>query len=254
VHSYDNTEFDRINHLSTNVLVEALRAKFPQDFKFVFISSLAATGPSLPEEAKNEMHPDLPVSAYGKSKKDAEFYLKKHAPSSWIVSIIRPPMVIGPRDTAVLDIFKMVKGGFILLPGIDSRKKRYSFVCVYDLVETIYQVSQSTHSHFLYSAHPQVVSFEEIIAEIKKQMHKKWHVFLPIPLLLIRMLAHLLYFLWRIFPHSVRLTPDKIFELEAAGWVCDADLSRHQLQQIYNYDFTSTVNITLSDYRSRKWL
>lgn len=254
VHSYDHEEFDRVNHLATNILVKSLQTKFSSQFKFVFISSLAASGPNLADDPKNEMQPDFPVSAYGKSKKDAEIDLKKIAPQEWTLSVIRPPMVIGPRDTAVLDIFKMVQGGFILLPGTDSRKKQYSFVCVYDLVETIYRVTESDQSHFLYSAHSQVIKFEDMILEIKKQMHKRWHFYLPVPLIVIRFLAKILWLIWRLFPHNIRLTPDKIFELEAKGWVCDATESRLQLNQNYNYDFSSTVEVTLADYQARGWL
>jgi nucleoside-diphosphate-sugar epimerase len=254
VHSYEKMDFEQINHLASNELVANLALKFPANFKYIFISSLAAAGPGSTDEIKNENSIDLPVSAYGKSKKNAELSLRSLAPSAWITSIIRPPMVIGPRDSAVLDIFKMVKGGFILLPGVDSKTKRYSFVCVFDLIETITRVLDSSRSHFLYSSHEQVITFDELIQNIKKQMNKKWIVYLPIPLFIIRFISQLLAFAWRLHPHSVRLTPDKIFELEAKCWTCSPQASVEQLGQVYRYDINSTVKITLEDYVQKKWL
>ena len=218
VHSYESYEFDRINHHASNELVKKLALKYPLNFKYIFISSLAAAGPCHIDEIKTESSIDLPVSAYGKSKKNAELDLRSLAPSAWLTSVIRPPMVIGPRDSAVLDIFKMVKGGIIVLPGIDSKNKLYSFVCVFDLIETISKVLNSPKSHFLYSSQEQTISFNELITNIKIQMKKKWIIYLPIPLFIIRILSKILYFFWKIYPHSIRLTPDKIFELQAHSW------------------------------------
>jgi nucleoside-diphosphate-sugar epimerase len=254
VHSYDSFEFDRINHIASNDLVKKLADKYPTNFKYIFISSLAAAGPGSADEIKTEISIDLPVSAYGKSKKNAELDLRSLTPSAWLTSVIRPPMVIGPRDSAVLDIFKMVKGGFIVLPGVDSKNKLYSFVCVFDLIETITRVLDSSKSHFLYSSHEQTISFQELITNIKKQMKKKWIIYLPIPLTVVRILSKILFFAWKIYPHAVRLTPDKIFELEAHSWTCSSEVSKIELNQIYRYDFDTTIKLTLEDYKRRGWL
>ncbi len=254
VHSFEENQFDRINHLATSALLKALEEKFNGPFKFLLISSLAAAGPSFLDEKKDETQPDFPISAYGLSKKNAEIALKNFSNKNWINSIIRPPMVIGPRDQAVLDIFKMVRDGFILLPGIDSKRKQYSFVCVHDLVETILLQIESDKSLLLYSAHESTVSFEQMIQEIKKQLHKKRIIFLPIPFLLIKFFAWILKLVWRIYPHSLRLTPDKIKELQATSWTCDARESQMSLGQTYHYDFSKTVAITLRDYKERGWI
>jgi nucleoside-diphosphate-sugar epimerase len=254
VHSYEDEEFDRVNHLASNELVKKLVARYPQNFKYIFISSLAAAGPCSFDEIKNESSIDLPVSAYGKSKKHAELDLRTLAPTEWTTSIIRPPMVIGPRDSAVLDIFKMVKGGIIILPGTNSKDKLYSFVCVFDLIETISKVLDSSKSHFLYSSHEEVITFNELILKIKKLMRKKWIFFIPIPLFIVRILSKILYFIWKLYPHSVRLTPDKIFELEATSWTCNSEASKSELNQIYRYDLDTTIKVTLEDYERRGWL
>ena len=174
VHSYNQEDFFNINTLGTKHLIESLKSKFinQSKFKFILISSLAAAGPSMLGKIKDETDLDFPVSAYGRSKKQAEEMLKTLAPKNWIISIVRPPMIIGPGDTAVLDIFKMVKNGFVVLPGKNSKKKEYSFVCVFDLVETITRLVESDLSLFLYSAHESIIKFQDLIEEIKKQLKK----------------------------------------------------------------------------------
>jgi len=254
VHSFHTEDFFKVNALGTKFLVDATKAKFTHKFKFILISSLAAAGPVNYGEIKSETDIDFPISAYGRSKKKAEEILKTLTPKEWITSIIRPPMVIGPGDTAVLDVFKMVKSGLVLLPGLEAKKKEYSFVCVFDLVETITRTLNSEHSLRLYSAHDSVVKYQHLIETIRKHLKKSWLFYIPLPLFIIKLLAFFLNFFHKFIPHQLRLTPDKVNELGAKAWTCDAHTSRVILNQNYNYDLNQTVAITLADYQERKWI
>lgn len=256
VHSYQTDDFYKVNKEGLKFLVDSLKNKsnLIKSFRFILISSLASAGPVSFGEMKNETDPDFPVSDYGRSKKAAEEVLKLEAPKDWMTSIIRPPMVIGPGDTAVLDIFKMVKSRIIILPGINSKIKEYSFVCVYDLVQTIILVMRSKKAHFLYSAHDEVITFKELVNQIKKCMKIRIVFYLPIPLILVRWLSKILSFVHQFFHHNLRLTPDKIFELEGSAWVCQNEKSKTVLAQEYKYPIKKTIEVTLEDYRKRKWL
>ncbi|MBY0416375.1 MAG: NAD(P)-dependent oxidoreductase [Bdellovibrionales bacterium] len=253
VHTYNTDDFYLVNAGGTENLTKALKTRFTQ-LHFLLVSSLAAAGPSLGSEKKNESDLDFPVSIYGRSKKRAEEVLYENSPKSWEIAIVRPPMVIGPRDAAVLDIFKMVQGRVILLPGMNSRSKLYSFVCVVDLVDTLTKIVEKKERGLFYSAHPVIVSFDQIISEIKIQLKRRWIFFLPLPLILIKLVAALLHIFYRIRPHALRLTPDKIYELAATNWICDGKKSEDILGQVYSYDLKRTISLTLIDYKSRKWI
>ena len=67
--------------------------------RFIHVSSLAAREPQL--------------SNYGWSKAGAEDVVQESA-LDWL--IVRPPGVFGPHDKDVLDMFKMARRGFMLLP------------------------------------------------------------------------------------------------------------------------------------------
>lgn len=253
VHSYSDNEFFRVNVNGTENLVNSLKSKF-KSLHFILISSLAGSGPSVGSEKRSEMDMDLPVSVYGRSKKKAEEVLSHLAPKEWKLSVVRPPMVIGPRDAAVLDIFKMVQGGFVILPGRNSRSKLYSFVCVFDLVETITLITMQKKPGIYFSSNPETITFETLIVEIKKQIKKNWMLYIPLPLFIVRMITILLNFLYKIRPHQLRLTPDKYFELAAINWTCDGSKSERELGQVYNYNLERTITVTLIDYKSRGWL
>ena len=57
------------------------------------------------------------------------------------ISILRPPMILGPRDTATLPLFRMARGALRIKPGL--RAKSYSFIAVDDLVTAIFLALES---------------------------------------------------------------------------------------------------------------
>ena len=253
VHTYEEEDFFKVNATGTTFLVNNLKKRF-QNLHFVLISSLAAAGPAPGKEKKTELDLDFPVSLYGRSKKEAENNLRKEAPASWSMTIIRPPMVIGPRDSAVVDIFKMIQSGAVLLAGKNAKERLYSFVCVFDLIETITKALESKKNGVFYSAYPKTVTFLELVKEIQKQLKKKWMGFLPLPLFIVRFIAFLLSVVYRFWKHSQRLTPDKYHEIAAMNWTCDATKSEMELSQVYHYDLPRTINLTMIDYQERKWI
>ncbi len=255
VHSMNVDQFYTVNAMATQRLILDLKERY-QELKFTLISSLAGAGPSNRSEEKVETDTPEPVSDYGKSKKLAERFTKELCPKKWSVSIVRPPMVIGPRDPAVLDIFKMIKGSFIVTAGLDGDKNEYSFVCVYDLIQTIVKTLELNHTipEIYFSSYPQTITTAELYHEIKKQLNKKYLFNLKIPSLLIRILAGIIGFFSKFMKIDIRLTPDKVNELLPKAWTCNSQKSRDQLSQKYEWSLEKTIAITLKDYKNRNWL
>jgi nucleoside-diphosphate-sugar epimerase len=75
--------------------------------RFVLISSLAARGP----DGRTR-----PASAYGRSKLEAETHLRSLGGRMEAV-VLRPAAVYGPRDTDLLPLFKMARGGWLPVPS-----------------------------------------------------------------------------------------------------------------------------------------
>ncbi len=110
-------EFFKTNVDGTkNVLEAAKKAKTVK--RFVFVSSLAAIGPSKdggvisPDQEPNPP----PVTNYGRSKLEAE-RLVRAAKDDLRVVVIRPPLVYGPRDSETLEFFQWVARGVRLSYG-----------------------------------------------------------------------------------------------------------------------------------------
>lgn len=76
--------------------------------QFVFISTIAVYGED--EEKLDENTVCNPITPYGKSKLEAEKELLKLSDDSFVVSIIRPPMVYGKDAPGNIDsLIKLVK-------------------------------------------------------------------------------------------------------------------------------------------------
>ncbi len=103
--------------------------------KIVYISSLAAGGPSCVDGPdRTEDMPDNPVSNYGKSKLAAEKELKEF---NGHLTILRPPIVYGPKDAGFSKIAEWVKKGLMVVPG--SIDTKFSFIYLSDLAKCIEQ-------------------------------------------------------------------------------------------------------------------
>ncbi len=88
----------------------------------VLVSSLAAAGPSVDEQPRNEADEPAPVSRYGRSKRAAE--IAAHAFADHVpITIVRPPLVFGQGDVSVLALMRPIRRfGVHLVPGFVDRR------------------------------------------------------------------------------------------------------------------------------------
>jgi nucleoside-diphosphate-sugar epimerase len=109
-------DFEAVNGQGTaNVMAAAKRAGVG---KVIYVSSLAAAGPSDHEVPRAEHHTPGPISIYGRSKYSGEKAAHDAAQSGDLhVTVVRPPVVYGPRDEDFLQVIQMAKSGMVLKLG-----------------------------------------------------------------------------------------------------------------------------------------
>ncbi|WP_299011813.1 NAD(P)-dependent oxidoreductase [uncultured Shewanella sp.] len=254
IHSYNSNDFYSFNTLSSNHLITLLSKKYNR-LHYIYISSLAALGPDHPTQPTELTFPQ-PISQYGQSKLRAENYVIQVLPKNWTYTIIRPPMVIGPGDKAVLDIFKMVKKGIVIGAGSQIKNKRYSFINVYDLIEAIIHVTvNKTKPNQIYLvSHPETFTLNELVNTINDICFNKKINSLFIPNLMLKALSHIFRMINSLYKINIRLTPDKYLEISANTWVCDGSKIEKMTQFIYSRDLQQTIIETAKDYKSRHWI
>jgi len=136
----NSNEYYEGNYKATKKFVNICIKHANRLSRFIYVSSLAAVGPTNGGDPICENSPYHPVSDYGKSKMLAEQEVLK-AKSKLPVTIIRPSAVYGPCERDMYDYIKMIRQGFQLLIGF--HKKWLNLIHVNDLVDGILLAGQN---------------------------------------------------------------------------------------------------------------
>jgi nucleoside-diphosphate-sugar epimerase len=214
-------ERNRSDYFCTNVdwTLATLRA-LPPECRTVVISSQSAGGPTPDgKAARSEEDPDAPITWYGESKLAMERAIRDEFPNRPI-SILRPPMILGPRDTATLPLFRMARGALRIKPGL--RPKSYSFIAVEDLVTAIFLALESEpFPEASYVASPQSITDWQLIAAAAAACHSRG-VTVPVPHVVVRMLSAFVDTIPSLRAKAPSLTRDRAREIWPDRWVVDA--------------------------------
>src|SRR5690606_19493616 len=108
---------------------DAARAVAPNLKRFVLVSSLAAIGPSADGSPVPPDASPRPVTRYGRSKLEAE-RLALGRKDEIPLTILRPPMIYGPRDNESFAFFQSVSRRF--LPYLGNGQNTLSVIYAAD--------------------------------------------------------------------------------------------------------------------------
>ncbi|MZH02549.1 MAG: NAD-dependent epimerase/dehydratase family protein [Nitrospinae bacterium] len=131
-------EYFQVNATACSNLYEQCQQRGSRIKSIVHLSSLAATGPSLKGSLVDEMTPCKPVTFYGQSKFAGEEIALQYS-KSLPLTVIRPPVVYGPREENFFNFIKLIQKGWGLQIG--SASKELSLIYVSDLVEAMLKAS-----------------------------------------------------------------------------------------------------------------
>ncbi len=171
--------YDRANHQFTKNLALATLNSNPNLKRFVYISSIAASGPSPPGSISDETQICCPTSQYGQSKlrgEEALYAIWDRLP----VTIIRPPNVYGPRQTETELLIKLISKRVV--PLLKETTGLTSLIYIHDLIEGLIQASLSpqTIGQIYYLTDGTEHSWKNIILTLKDHVLGA-SLFLPLP-------------------------------------------------------------------------
>jgi nucleoside-diphosphate-sugar epimerase len=244
----DEAGFLRANRDGTrNLLTAAERQGQP---RFVLVSSLAAAGPARRGAPLSGTESPHPVTAYGRSKLASEQVVRS---SSLPWSILRPPIVYGPRDREVLKMFRLAKLG--LAPVFGDGCQELSAVHAVDLAQALIAVAgaSTTIGGTYHACHPQVFTSGELGQAVGAAMGHSV-VSLKVPHTVALALLAVTETSARLTRQVTILTTDKANEFFQPAWTGDpAPLTRDSGWRA-RYDLSSGLADTYQWYRKAGWL
>ncbi len=258
----------RAVHLSTfqkvnldglrNLMIAAIAAG--NDPTLLLVSSLAAVGPS------DHAHPHRadaiakPVSNYGKSKRAAELLAAQYS-DRLNVSIVRPPIVLGPYDVKGLEIFKTISQlGMHFTPGLPS--STYSVIHVSDLCAAMIAVAtrgrrvtpQNLEGGAYFTAADETMTYADLGTMIGQALERSDTYNIPIFSPILRLMGAVNTLIGKLKGSPQFLNYDKVRDVTAGSWACENDKLKREIGFEFPTSFATRMVQTVNWYRREGWL
>jgi dihydroflavonol-4-reductase len=244
----NEAEFFRANRDGTRNLLAAAESR--GSARFVLVSSLAACGPSPRGAPLSGQESPRPVTAYGRSKLAGEEVVRA-GPLPW--SIVRPPIVYGPRDREVLKVFRLARLG--VAPVFGDGSQELSAVHAADLATALMAVATSptTVGRTYHACHTQVFTSAELGRSVGSAMGRSV-VTVRVPDGLGRALLAVTEAAARVSRRQTILTRDKANEFFQPAWTGDPTPLTRDTGWKAAHNLQSGLADTYQWYREAGWL
>lgn len=215
-------EYTKVNVDAARIVAEAAR---DSGARLVHLSSLAAAGPAPPHAPRTEDDPPAPMTAYGRSKLAGERAIA--AVAGLRAMVLRPGVVYGSGDRALLPIFVLAKYG--VLPLIGRRDAAYTFVHVADLVRTIAAaVDRDALNDVMFVGHREPVTTRKLLEGVRAAAGRK-ALIVRVPLPVLKLAARLGDAGGALRRRPLPMNSRRYDELVTEGFVCRVDRLRDRL-------------------------
>ena len=247
VSAIDERPFITVNVDATRIVAIATRNA---GARLVHVSSLAAAGPAPASNPRVESDPANPVTPYGRSKLAGEDAVKQIDGLRW--TILRPGVVYGPRDRAVLPLFRMASFG--VLPLVGDRDAAYTFVHVGDVVRSIdAAIAADAHGETMFVGHPRPVTTFEILDTVRVALGRPVAI-VPVPQQIMPLAVGASEFAATIVGRPLPLNRWRYVEMTSNGFTCRVDRLRDRLGVTAAIDLGEGFAALADWYRRAGWI
>lgn len=218
----------------------------------VHLSSLAATGPSALQRPVDESFECKPITHYGKSKLAGEKIALEYS-ASLPITILRPPVVYGPRETDFYNYLKTISKGWN--PVVGRVRREISLIYVKDLVNAmIMAVSQPAgKENIFFVTDGKNYAWEEVSQTAMKILNVRARTVI-IPEMVMFPAACLMEIFACLGSRPALLNRQKAKEICEESWTASAKkfFASHSFEP--QYDLNRGLEETVRWYKKNTWL
>ena len=245
----DEVGYRRAN-VDTTVAIMRAASSFANPPRVIVLGSLAAAGPARDGIPVDEDAHPAPLTAYGRTKLEAERVVLGEAGVSAIV--LRAPAVYGPRDRDLFAFFRLAALG--VMPTPTGPDRPVQLIHVHDLARALILAADSGRSGRIYNvADPDIRPWSEVVELIEEAVGRR-ALKIPIPRPLLRLAAVVSETSARLSSRGTIFNRDKVRELLAPGWICSTGLAQRELGFRTGIPLERGIAETAAWYRAEGWL
>lgn len=242
-------DFKRVNYDYLRSFTETLKELQLYPDRFLYMSSLSATGPG---DEKNYtpltagMNPQ-PNTRYGRSKIMAEQFLEHFSGLNW--TIFRPTGVYGPHEKDYLMMIQSIDRHFDFSVGF--RRQMLTFIYVDDLVEAMFDALASPdtiHKKYII-AEDRAYTQKEFRAIVARALGKGWVLPVKLPLWAVRLTSAIAGKIGKMRMKPSTLNPDKYLIMTQRNWCADTSEARRDFGFKARVDLAEGIRRTVEAYR-----
>ncbi len=249
--------FDRQGYYEGNVagtarLMQTILEVAPAVKKVIHVSSQAAAGPSPNADGIDEDFPSRPLTDYGLSKLAAEEIVRDYA-RRLPVTILRPPVVYGPRDTDFFEVYRSVKRGVNLKVG--SHDTCASMIHVFDLADGI--IEAGLHSAGVgktyFICDDDYYRWSTIVQKLEAMFGKKVRD-VRVPYRVAVAVAGVAEWVGRVQRKPSIISRQKMREVSQPYWIAKNDRIKQDMGYRSRLTLDEGLRLTYDWYRHNSWL
>jgi len=250
--AYKSADYYTVNQKGTASLFQSIQEQRIKPKKIIYLSSMAAAGPSSQGTPVREDHSSAPVTLYGDSKLQGEQEALKFKDELFSV-ILRVGAVYGPRDRDFLKYFRTINRG--ILPVMGKKDRLLNLCYVKDLCQALILAAQADldSGEIFHIAHPQPHSWNEI-GQISGEILNKKLITVRIPLPLVYLAAAGSDLISLFTKKRSIINKQKYLEFKQEGWLSDTLKAEKQLLFKAAFPLREGLKETLQWYQDQGWL
>lgn len=245
-------EYYRGNTDGTVNLLKATIAHNPEIRRFVHVSSQAAVGPSPGREPITEDAPGHPLTSYGKSKWQAEEECRA-VMQQLPVTIVRPSVVYGERDSEVFEFFRTMRMG--IQPMVGFHERFVSMIHVNDLVRGFVMAGETPvaagQTYFITS--PVAYGWKEI-GDVARRLMKRRALRVKIPEPAVHVVAACAECVSLFTRKAATINLEKARDMVQDYWTCSPARAKKELGFEAAIGLEEGFARTIAWYRAQGWL